>query len=247
MKQTQISMGMPISVEIADENVKKKDIDEIFSFFSYVDSKFSMYKKNSEISMINAGKIEKDSYSPDMKEVFKLCDETKIMTNGFFDIYHNGKNDPTGLTKGWAIHKASKKMKDKGYKNFIIDAGGDIEVSGLNKDGKNWIIGLRNPFDRNNNIKIVGLTNKGIATSGTSIRGNHIYNPFIENEFQSNVISITIIAPNILEADRFATAAFAMGKEGIKFISLQPNLDAFMIDLKMNATYTSGFEKYVIN
>jgi len=58
---------------------------------------------------------------------------------------------------------------------------------------------------------VVYVTDEGIATSGTYLRGEHIYNPKT-GEAASEIVSLTVIGPNIYEADRFATAAFAMVK-----------------------------------
>lgn len=61
------------------------------------------------------------------------------------------------------------------------------------------------------------------------------------------VKSFTVIGPNVFEADRYATAAFAMGKKGISFIESVPELEGYMVDNKKLATYTSGFKKLVPN
>ena len=94
-------------------------------------------------------------------------------------------------------------------------------------------------------VKAVCLTNQGIATSGTYIRGQHVYNPFSPESQLTKIISITVIGPNVYEADRFATAAFAMQEKGIQFIESKENLEGYMIDSSGIATYTSGFEKFV--
>ncbi len=245
MKQTRQLMGMPITIELVDSLKKASDIRDIFDYFIYVDRKFSTYKDDSEISMINRKELLKEQCSKDMQKVFDLCEETKKLTNGFFDIFHHNQYDPSGLVKGWAIYNASKMLKKKGYQNFYIDAGGDIQTSGKNSREKNWIIGIRNPFNRFENVKILSIENKGVATSGTAIRGNHIYNPHNNNQTDFSIVSLTVIGPNIYEADRFATATFAMGKHSMKFIELLPGFEAYMIDNKGIATYTSGFEKYV--
>ena len=52
------------------------------------------------------------------------------------------------------------------------------------------------------------------------------------------------MGPNVLEADRFATAAFAMGREGIHFIESLKGFEGYAIDAKGIATMTSGFEVY---
>ncbi|MGH7250169.1 MAG: FAD:protein FMN transferase, partial [Minisyncoccia bacterium] len=165
----------------------------------------------------------------------------------YFDIKRpDGKYDPSGLVKGWAILKASEILKKEGYKDFYVDAGGDIEASGKNKEGKPWEIGIRNPFNTKEIVKKLSVENKGIATSGVYARGEHIYNPKNPNEKIENVASLTVIGSNVYEADRFATAAFAMGAKGIYFIENLPSFEGYMIDQNGIATFTSGFGKYVI-
>ncbi|HUC95752.1 MAG TPA: FAD:protein FMN transferase [Candidatus Saccharimonadia bacterium] len=245
MKKTKLIMGMPITIEIV-EGATNEIIDNIFKYFNKIDERFSTYKQNSEISKINKG-LPKSKWSKDMKSILGLCQETKATTNGYFDIYHDGKLDPSGLVKGWAIYNASKLLQKKRVKNFYIEAGGDIQVDGTDAKKKPWAIGIRNPFNIDEIIKVVQLKNKGMATSGTYIRGQHIYNPHSKGQDITDVRSLTVVATNVYEADRFATAAFAMGKEGIGFIERMPGLEGYMVDEEKMATFTSGFERYVLS
>lgn len=247
MKQTRLLMGMPITIEIVDSQVTEKDIQEIFSYFSYIDNTFSTYKPDSEISKINKGVLLESDYSNDMKTVLKLSEQTKKETDGYFDISHKGKLDPSGLVKGWAIYQSSELAKKRGFKNFYIDAGGDIQVAGKNNKGKSWTVGIRNPFNREEIIKVLEIDDRGVATSGTYIRGQHVYNPLEVNSQLEEIVSLTVVGPNIYEADRFATAAFAMGREGINFIENLPSFEGYMIDKKGIATYTSGFNTYMFS
>jgi thiamine biosynthesis lipoprotein len=177
-----------------------------------------------------------------------LAEETKQRTDGFFNIKKpDGTIDPSGIVKGWAIYNASKIIEAAGLKNFFVDAGGDIQAHGTNGDGKPWSIGIKNPFKQNEIVKtlfIKDANGKGIATSGTYIRGEHIYNP--KDGFPANAIaSLTVIGQNIYEADRWATAAFAMGANGIHFIEKLVGFEGYMIDNKGVATMTTGFENYL--
>jgi thiamine biosynthesis lipoprotein len=149
------------------------------------------------------------------------------------------------MVKGWAIFKAAQIIKKAGYKNFYIDCGGDIQVYGK-KNLTKWRIGVKNPFKQDEIVKAISLYNKGVATSGNYIRGNHIYNPKSIKKEISDIVSITVIGPNIYDADRFATAAFAMGKAGIQFIESLIGFEGFMIDNRGVSTQTNGFDKYVI-
>jgi thiamine biosynthesis lipoprotein len=247
MKETKILMGMPVTVEIVDDGASSHDIEDVFSYFEYIDDTFSTFKSSSEMMRINRGELERSQWSPDMKEIFDLAERTKNETDGYFDIKTPGGSfDPSGMVKGWAIGKAADILKKKGFKNFYVDAGGDIEVSGVNEKGERWIIGIRNPFNVSEIVKKITLTDGGIATSGTYERGNHIYNPKTGETADSDIVSMSVVGPNVYEADRFATAAFAMGRDGIRFIERVPGIEGYMIDRQGIATMTSGFENYVL-
>lgn len=246
MRLTKTQMGMTVVVEIAESTATVNDLDIVFCYFDYIDRKFSTYKPESEISQINQGKLKRENYSFDMSEVFSLAEKTKRETNGFFDILRNGKIDPSGIVKGWAIHNAAQLLIKNGFKNFFVDAGGDIQVSGKSAQGTPWKIGIKNPFNEKEIVKVISVATEGVATSGTYLRGQHIYNPFNKNKI-TDIVSLTVIGPNIYEADRFATAAFAMGRDGIAFIGSLPGFEGYLIDKDGQATFTAGFNKYVVN
>ncbi|MEO8065704.1 MAG: FAD:protein FMN transferase [Candidatus Doudnabacteria bacterium] len=236
---------MPVTVEVIDSLVTAGDLEQIFNYFDQIDRRFSTYKFDSEMSRMNRGEIKPADISALMKNMLELSEQTKNQTNGYFDIKKpDGTSDPSGLVKGWAIYNAAEILKKAGFKNYFIEAGGDVQVSGSNGQGKSWRVGIKNPFDQKQILKVVFLKSEGIATSGTYIRGQHIYNPHDIGQDIADIISLTVIGPNIYEADRFATAAFAMGKEGIVFIEKLPGFEGYMIDNNKIATMTSGFEEY---
>ncbi|MGH7203937.1 MAG: FAD:protein FMN transferase, partial [Candidatus Levyibacteriota bacterium] len=207
---------------------------------------FSTYKKESEISRLNARQLTKKQVSADVRQILQLADDTKKETNGYFDISHNGMIDPSGIVKGWAIYNAANLLQEHGFRNYFVDAGGDIQVSGTNSKGGSWTIGIRNPFKTDEIVKVVRLDNRGIATSGLYNRGDHIYNPHKPDKPIDNIASMTVIGPTVYDADRFATAAFAMGEKGIQFIEKLPGFDGYMIDSNGIATMTSKFNRFVI-
>jgi len=237
-------MGMPVVANVVDKGVTDEDINEVFSYFHHIDNKFSTYKENSEISQINRGELKAGQYSSEMKKILSLSEKTKKETNGYFDIHINDALDPSGIVKGYALFEAAKALKARGFNNFYVEIAGDIQVCGKNEKNESWKVGIQNPFNKNEIIKVVYLEGQGIATSGTYVRGKHIYNPKSE-EKADDIISITVIGPNIYEADRFATAAFAMGKKGIGFIEKLKGFEGYMIQKDKKAVYTSGFENYV--
>lgn len=245
MKQLQLLMGMPITVEVVDPGVTEADVENVFAYFRAIDETFSTYKEHSEISKINRGELCEEEYSDDMKSILALSEQTRQETQGYFDIYHDGIIDPSGIVKGWAILQAASRLKEAGFINFYIDAGGDIQAAGKKGDNP-WRVGIRNPFNRQEIVKVLAVTDKGIATSGTAIRGQHIYDPHHPDTPPSEIVSLTVIGPDVYEADRLATAAFAMGKRGIYFIEQLPGFEGYMIDASAQATFTRGFVRYVV-
>lgn len=244
MKRTAIIMGMPITVEIVGRPVARH-IADVFGHFRRVDVQYSTYKLDSEISQINRG-LPRAQWSDEMCAVLAQCEATKQETHGFFDIAHADRLDPSGLVKGWAIQCAADMLVDRGVQNFYIEAGGDIQAHGCAIGGQPWSVGIRNPFDPREIIKVVQLHDAAIATSGQYIRGVHIYNP--QGDMGDNPLrSVSVIAPRIYDADRFATAAFAMGLQGIDFIESRSGLEGYVVTDDRVATLTTGFGRYVVH
>jgi len=248
VRRTEIIMGMPVTVVIPERERADHDVDAsaeaVFAYFRDVDERFSPFKVDSETSRIGRREIPPSEASPEMQEVLRLSEETRRMTNGYFDVWLRGRFDPSGLVKGWAISRAAEILDAEGYLSFSIEAGGDIETRGANDEGQPWLIGVRNPFDPSTVIRTVKLANRGIATSGTYIRGEHIYNPRT-GERANGIASLTVIGPNAYEADRFATAAFVMGRAGAQYVAGLEGLDAYMVELNGDAVFTPGFAEYV--
>lgn len=246
MKETRLLMGMPITVEVRDAGVTSDALERVYAYFDRVDRTFSTYKDMSEISRLNRGELSEEQCSSAMRTILALSEQTRQETLGYFDIRRgDGTRDPSGLVKGWAIRNAARRLADEGWRNFYVDAGGDVQVSGT-RDGNPWRVGIRNPFNRHENVKVLALSDCGVATSGTAIRGQHIYDPHTPGAPLLEIASITVVGPDVYEADRFATAAFAMGMKGIQFIEGLSGFEGYMIDAHARATYTSAFERYVL-
>jgi thiamine biosynthesis lipoprotein len=247
MQQIRLLMGMPITVDVedaADADCAAREIERVFAYFTQVDETFSTYKDTSEIARINRGELAERDASDDVKTIFALADQTWRETDGYFDMYHAGRLDPSGVVKGWAVLHAARMLEQAGLRSFYVDAGGDAQLCGL-RAGRPWRVGIRNPFNHDEHVKVLALTDCGVATSGTAVRGQHIYDPYRPGQPLTEVLSITVIGPDVCEADRFATAAFAMGRKGIQFIERLPGCEGYLIDAQAQATYTSGFERYV--
>ncbi|MGH2514226.1 MAG: FAD:protein FMN transferase, partial [Ktedonobacterales bacterium] len=173
MKETRLLMGMPITIEVLDPSATQSTLDAVFAYFQTVDDTFSTYKDTSEVAKLNRGEVSPDQVSQELRTILALAEQTHRETDGYFDIWREGRCDPSGIVKGWAIRNAAQLLEEAGWLNYSVDAGGDMQVAGL-KDGRPWRVGIRNPFNRHEHVKVLSLTECGVATSGTAIRGQHI-------------------------------------------------------------------------
>jgi thiamine biosynthesis lipoprotein len=246
LQDTRLIMGMPVCVAIGDAAATTQDIEAAFSIFTVADHRFSPFRPDSELSRLNRNEIVPEDCSGAMCEILALAEETKAQSGGYFDIRRpDGSLDPCGIVKGWAILEAAQELTRRGLDDFYLDAGGDIQARGRNCEGADWRIGIRNPFRAKEIVKVLCPRGAGVATSGSYLRGAHIYNPHAPDAKLDEIVSLTVIGPDILDADRFATAAFAMGRAGIEFIERLSGFEAYEIDAGGNARMTSGLERYL--
>lgn len=108
MKQTQLLMGMPITIELVDARAPADIFERVFAYFTSVDQTFSTYKPSSEISRINNREITIEQASQDMRTIFALAERTRQETNGYFDIACDGVYDPSGAVISSSLEKIAR-------------------------------------------------------------------------------------------------------------------------------------------
>jgi thiamine biosynthesis lipoprotein len=207
-------MGMPIVVDVRD--VDDEDaLQPLFDWFRSVDRTFSTYDADSEISRLNRGELELGVAHPVVREVLARCDELRIETDGFFDVQARSEDyvDPSGLVKGWSVDRAAAIADEHGWRNYAINAGGDVRLRGGALPERLWRVGIQNPTDAKQIVSVVHGDDLAVATSGTYARGEHVFDPHTHRPARG-VLSVTITGPDLATADALATAAFAMGVRG---------------------------------
>jgi len=131
-----------------------------------------------------------------------------------------GGFDPSGLVKGWAADKSADMLVAAGAEHVQINAAGDLSLRGgfVDSDGvvKPWPIGVVNPNNKLEVVKIYEITDGAIATSGTYERGAHIHDP------QTGMIAIgaksaTVVGPLGWLCDAMATAVMVGGTDSISW------------------------------
>ena len=207
-------MGMPIVVDVRDVD-DAAALEPLFDWFRVVDARFSTYRGDSEISRLNRGELALAYAHPDVREVLARCDTLRAETNGYFDVDATGGGalDPSGLVKGWSVDRAAMLADSLGWRNYAVNAGGDIRLRGGALPEPVWRVGIEHPEDRSRVVAVVESNDLAVATSGAYLRGPHVRDPHT-NRPPEGVLSVTITGPDLATADAYATAAFAMGTVG---------------------------------
>ena len=150
----------------------------------------------------------------------------------------------SAIAKGMGCDEVGKMLERNGVTDYIVEIGGEITAKGHNPKGQKWRISIDKPINANDTVihhsaGIVEITNCGIATSGnyrnyhTDSAGNkvaHTINPRTGMPEQSDVLSATVIAPDCMTADAYATTFMVLGLEkSKKLLDKHPEISAMLI------------------
>jgi FAD:protein FMN transferase len=151
--------------------------------------------------------------------------------------------DLGAVAKGMAVDAAARELEP--YRNFAIDAGGDLYLGGCNRRGAPWSVGIRSPRNPSELIAAVEVSDRAVCTSGDYERRavggeHHILDPRT-GASPRGVASATVIAPGAMLADAVATAALVLGPEGGIALLNRLGLDGLVVTSDMEQIRTGGF------
>ncbi|MEI9811508.1 MAG: FAD:protein FMN transferase [Acidobacteriota bacterium] len=145
--------------------------------------------------------------------------------------------DLGAVAKGLAVDAAARELEP--FRNFAIDAGGDLYFGGLNPQGEPWSVGIRHPRNLGELIDRLRLSNQAICTSGDYERGPHILDPRT-NAPATAVASATVVAPKAMLADALATAAFVLGPEQSIPLLTRLGVEGLIVTTDLQRYQTAG-------
>jgi FAD:protein FMN transferase len=245
-------MGTAIGVDVRGKAVDDPGLDAVldgvFAHLRDVDARFSTYRSDSEISRLARGELAESACSPDLRHVLAACDHLATTSGGAFDARRQavvGGLDPSAYVKGWAVEEAAWLLDDAGIADYAINAGGDVIARGQARAGRPWRVGVRHPLEAQKLAAILEVSDRAIATSGTSERGAHIVDPRTGRSAASDLHSVTVVGPRLGFADAYATAAFVMGLDGLRWVAAQGEHDALAITVDGRVVRTAGMDRYL--
>lgn len=149
--------------------------------------------------------------------------------------------DLSAIAKGYSVDKIAVLVADAGFRNYLVDIGGETHAVGLNARREPWRIGIQQPDAADEIYRAVHVADRpALATSGdyrnryrdengTFIA--HIIDPRTAKPVAHNAASVTVLAPDCVTADALATTLFVLGPEkGLGLLQKQfPAVDALFI------------------
>ena len=127
----------------------------------------------------------------------------------------------SAIAKGHGVDRVAQVLRDFGLRDFMVEIGGDIFVSGLNGSGAPWQIGIEIPMAAAGGVhRVLGVSGMGMATSGDyrnyfeadGTRYSHIIDPTTGRPITHDTVSATVLAADAMLADAWATAMLTLGR-----------------------------------
>ena len=167
-----------------------------------------------------------DKISFDQSKVEKLVDGLRLSFSA--------------IAKGQAIDVVGNYLADQGIEHYFVEIGGEVRCLGLNPDEVTWLVGIELPDETRVGVPFdaLALDNAAMATSGNyrqfrTVNGRkvaHTINPKTGFPKMQTLLSATVVAPDCMHADAYATACMVLGLEASKeLIASDPDLEAYFI------------------
>ncbi|MEN3749531.1 FAD:protein FMN transferase [Sphingomonas sp. HF-S3] len=127
--------------------------------------------------------------------------------------------DFSGIAKGHAVDAVAGSLRDTGHRDFLIEIGGELLGEGVKPDGQPWWVDLA-PLPGIAPVRIA-LHGLSVATSGADQRNfvvggrrySHTLDPRTGGPIANGVVQLSVIHPNCMLADAWATALTVLGPD----------------------------------
>jgi FAD:protein FMN transferase len=200
---------------------------------------------------------DKDNRVPDPAEIQKrlsLIDYRRLVIDeraGTAFLQQRGMRAHLGgIGKGYAVERAVKTFRKGGLADFMVQAGGDLYVSGL-KDGRPWRLGINDPRGPGgSSFAVLELSDATFSTSGDyerffmkdGVRYHHIID--LQTGQPARLCrSVTIAAASPVLADGLSKGVFILGPEkGMELIERLPDVEGVIVSAENNVLVSSGLK-----
>lgn len=256
---TVVSLTLP-AASGEDELVAATAVVE--RLFAGLDETFSLYRADSEASRLARAEVKLPDASEDMRRLYADAVGWRLLTEGAFTPERpDGVLDLAGIVKGYAIQEAGTSLLALGLRDWCLNAGGDVLVSGSPGAGspgsgsdEPWRAGIVDPEDRRTLIAGYPLGGKAgtklaLATSGSAERGDHIWAAGAAagaaggGHAAPAFRQVSVAAADIVTADVLATAIVAGGMPMLDRATDGWNIEVLAVRAGGELLATPGFRR----
>ena len=156
--------------------------------------------------------------------------------------------DFNAIAQGYTVDVLADFLKAKGVENYMVEVGGEVRAEGRNERGEIWRIGIDKPIVDAAVGRplqaVVSLNNKSLATSGSyrkfverdGHKFSHAIDPHTGYPITHNLLSISVLAPDCMSADAYATAFLVMGLEKAIPLAKVKGIELYGISVEKDGT-----------
>jgi FAD:protein FMN transferase len=154
-----------------------------------------------------------------------------------------------GIGKGYAVDRAVALLKDQGFKDFLIQSGGDLYVAGTD-NGKPWKLGIADPRGNHDAFATLQISDGTFSTSGdyerSFMKDGKRYHHLIDPDFGEparECRSVTIVSNRAVMADVLSTGVFIMGpRRGMELIEKLPDVEGIIVTAENEVLVSGGLK-----
>lgn len=248
-----VPVNLSLRCPATQRNQAMEASEAAFQLAQKIESQISEWQKNSDLSCLNgnAGKAP-CTIARDTMALLRRSDQLRRATDGAFDIrfaslskagqkseiqleerstsaylpHPQTRIGIGAIGKGWIVDAMLEYLRDQGFQQAIVDAGGDLRAM-----GGPWKIALQVPEGLPESITgLREITNRAIATSGLYEQGPHILDTATRHPVERKG-SVSVETDRLADADALATAFFVMGEEkSFQYLEKFPGLMIYWTD-----------------
>lgn len=192
---------------------------------------------------------------PQLDSILEFVGMNKLSLHNDSLVKHDPRLmlDFSSIAKGMACDEIGRMLARNGAANWLVEIGGEVMASGVNKHGKVWHVSVDMPTEQeqhnttHNSALVIQLDSGAVATSGNYRKwrnedGNklsHIIDPRTGQSRVGTLLSATVIARDCMTADAWATACMVLGDSAVKRL-MQPRQDLGVMTISAD-TATGNF------
>lgn len=165
--------------------------------------------------------------------------------------------DLSSIAKGYAVDRLVRVLGEAGVQRMLVEIGGELRAQGERPGGGPWRLAVESPRPAAQRfIGALAVEDAAVATSGDyrnyfevdGERYSHLVDPRSGRPVSHDLVSVTVIHPQCMVADAWATALIVLGREEALRLAQQRQLAALLVARdgeELALDYTPQFAGYL--